>query len=59
MAGRFCKTRWEESRGKTYITNCTRIFLGLQKYNETSKIEKKTYLLVMNLSGDIPDIMHQ
>jgi len=37
---------------------CTRIFLGLQKNNETSKIEK-TYLLVMILSGDIPDIMHQ
>jgi len=58
MAGRFCKTKWGKQQGENIYKYCTRIFLGLQKNNETSKIEK-TYLLVMILSGDIPDIMHQ
>jgi hypothetical protein len=58
MAGRFCKTRWERSRGKTYITTVPEFSWDFRKIMKHLKL-KKTYLLVMILSGDIPEIMHQ
>jgi len=58
MAGRFCKTRRQRSREKTYITTVPEFSWGFRKIMKNLK-SKKTHILVMILSVDIPDIMHQ